>query len=146
MADEGDVSAMAAMLIPMLKEQLGNPENKKYLKGLQGICELQLVQKGKKAGAWHIILKGDKEIPVVVEGKAQKPTLSVTVDDDTLLKLATGKLNPITSFMNGKIKVAGNLMMAQKLESTFRSAGGYEKTRPFVMAFAESNSYLKSKL
>ena len=138
---------MASVLMPVLKEEMVKEENMKHLKGLKGVCELVLLQKGKKAGTWHIILKGDKEPPVVGEGKAPaKPTLSVSLEDDTLLKMAVGKINPMTSFMSGKIKLSGNIMMAQRMEMTFRNAGGYEKSRPFVMAFVNTNEYLKSKL
>ena len=147
MADGSDIGAMASVLMPLFKEAVAQEENIKHLKGLKGTCELVLLQKGKKVGTWHIVLKGDKEAPIVAEGKAAgKPTLTLTIEDEVLLKLAVGKINPMTSFMSGKIKLSGNIMMAQKMEQTFRSAGGYEKSRPFVMEFINSNQYLKSKL
>ena len=89
---------------------------------------------------------GDKP-PVIEEGKAkEKPTLGVTISDELMLKLAVGKANPVTSFMSGKIKLTGNIMMAQKLEALFRSNNGYEHTRKLALDLAKDNAYLKSKL
>jgi len=46
-----------------------------------------------------------------------KPDCVVTVDDDDFLKLMVGKLNPQRAFMMGKLKIKGNIMLLQKLNS-----------------------------
>lgn len=52
----------------------------------------------------------------VYEGKpVEKPTTTLTIDDEDFLSLAEGKLNPQTAFLRGKLKITGNIMMAQKL-------------------------------
>lgn len=51
----------------------------------------------------------------VHEGTAEHPTLTITMQDDDLIKLFQGQLNPLMAFMTGKIKVKGDMTLAQKL-------------------------------
>lgn len=53
----------------------------------------------------------------VYEGapKDCKPNTTLTVSDEDFVDMATGKLNPQAAFMKGKLKVNGNIMLAQKL-------------------------------
>ena len=44
-----------------------------------------------------------------------KPNATLTISDQDFVDLSTGKLNPQNAFMTGKLKVIGNIMMAQKL-------------------------------
>lgn len=59
----------------------------------------------------------DLKKAAVYEGgpKDGKPNTTLTVSDEDFIELASGKLNPQTAFMRGKLKVTGNLMLAQKL-------------------------------
>jgi len=49
------------------------------------------------------------------EGTSDTPSLTITMADDDLIKLFKGELNPMMGFMNGKIKLKGDMMLAQKL-------------------------------
>ena len=51
----------------------------------------------------------------VHEGTIENPSLDITMSDENLVKLFNNELNPMTAFMTGKIKVKGDLMLAQKL-------------------------------
>lgn len=53
----------------------------------------------------------------VYEGapKDSKPNTTLTLSDEDFVDLAQGKLNPQTAFMKGKLKITGNIMLAQKL-------------------------------
>ncbi|KAL6723040.1 D-family protein [Ancylostoma duodenale] len=79
----------------------------------------------------YILTDGTKEIgkftldfksasPSVYYGdvkNGEKPTATVTVSDDDFLDIASGKLNPQKAFMGGKLKVKGNVMLLQKLQT-----------------------------
>lgn len=40
---------------------------------------------------------------------------TLTVSDDDFIDIALGKINPQVAFMKGKLKIAGNILLTQKL-------------------------------
>lgn len=50
-----------------------------------------------------------------VEGVAQQADVTVKVKDDDLVRMFDGKLNPMTAFMTGRLKVRGDIGLAQRL-------------------------------
>ena len=61
---------------------------------------------------YHVVRNGELEVH---DGQAEDPDLVVKISDDNLVKLFKGKLNPMTAFMTGKIKVSGDMTLAQRL-------------------------------
>lgn len=51
----------------------------------------------------------------VFEGRTDDPDLTVQISDDDLVALFRGQLNAMSAFMAGKIKVAGDMMLAQQI-------------------------------
>jgi putative sterol carrier protein len=51
----------------------------------------------------------------VHDGQADAPDLIITMADEDLVKLFTGELNGMTAFMSGKVKLQGDMMLAQRL-------------------------------
>ena len=51
------------------------------------------------------------------DGQADAPDVTIRVSDDNLIRLMKGELNPMSAFMTGKLKVDGNVMLAQRLVS-----------------------------
>jgi len=67
--------------------------------------------------SWVVDLKnGDGSIKT---GKGKADCIIIIKDDD-FVKLVAGKLNPQAAFMEGKLKLKGNMMLAQKLGNLFQ--------------------------
>ena len=61
---------------------------------------------------YHVIKDGEMQAH---EGEAEAPTLTIKMSDEDFVKLIKGELNGMTAFMMGKIKLQGDMMLAQKL-------------------------------
>ena len=55
----------------------------------------------------------------VHEGEHQSPTMVITASASDYLGVANGDLNPMMAFMQGKIKVKGEMGLALKLQAIF---------------------------
>lgn len=47
----------------------------------------------------------------------KKADCTITMADSDLLALMTGKMNPQSAFFQGKLKIAGNMGLAMKLQN-----------------------------
>ena len=55
----------------------------------------------------------------VHDGIAPSSDMALIMNDENLAALLKGELNGITAFMSGKLKVEGDMMLAQRLPSLF---------------------------
>lgn len=72
---------------------------------------------GDDGGTWVVDLKngaGD-----VWAGQHEDADCIISMNRDVFLALATGKINPLNAFMQGRIRVQGDIMMATRLQSLF---------------------------
>ncbi|KAG5894789.1 hypothetical protein JTB14_005225 [Gonioctena quinquepunctata] len=84
----------------------------KKAKSIGGLFLYNITKDGKQVKQWTMDLKNAKAF----EGKPEgKPNTTLTISDEDFMLMSQGKLNPQTAFMKGKLKVTGNIMMAQKL-------------------------------
>ena len=67
---------------------------------------------------------GDDGVVVLADGAAttadQDTDCTIRLSKDNLTKLLTGKLNPMTGVMMGKLKLSGNAAVAMKLGSLLK--------------------------
>ena len=73
---------------------------------------------GEEAGDWFAAIKVGK---VTVErGVHEAPKMTLTADSKDYVGIFTGELDPMKAFMEGKLKLAGDLNLAMKLTQMFR--------------------------
>ncbi|WP_270725297.1 SCP2 sterol-binding domain-containing protein [Shimia sp. Alg240-R146] len=62
---------------------------------------------------------GNEGVVVLADGTASQQDrdtdCTIKITQDNLVKLLTGKLNPMTGVMTGKLKVSGDMSVAMKL-------------------------------
>lgn len=72
---------------------------------------------GEEAGVWAFrIVNGVGEL---VPGGVEKPDVTLTVSDKDWLAILEGKLDAQSAFFSGKLKVAGDMGLALKLQQLF---------------------------
>ncbi len=69
---------------------------------------------GDDGGIWHAVIK-DQTL-TVNEGTIDNPTMTLTVASDDMIKMVNGEANAMSLFMMGKLKVAGDMQLALKLQ------------------------------
>jgi len=72
---------------------------------------------GEEAGVWAFkIANGVGEL---IPGGVEKPDVTITVSDNDWLAITEGRLDPTSAFMTGKVKIAGDMMLAMRLQQLF---------------------------
>lgn len=61
----------------------------------------------------------ENETCTVKEGKHPAPSITVSMAGQDYLDMVNGTLNPTSAFMSGKLKVAGDMGLAVKMQSLF---------------------------
>ncbi len=72
---------------------------------------------GEGGGDWYVSLASGEVS--VAQGKAEKPSITLTMDANNFMDLIAGKLNGQTAFLTGKLKIKGDMTLAMKLQSVF---------------------------
>ena len=73
---------------------------------------------GDQGGDWIITLKDGA--CKVAQGIAENPKMSLTADAQEFHDILLGKMDGMAAFMQGKLKLAGDLNLAMKLTSMFK--------------------------
>jgi putative sterol carrier protein len=81
-------------------------------------AEIQLNLTGEGGGNWIIKFAGGKVSGL--EGKAASPRLTVTTSLADINAIAEGKLDGMAAFMQGKIKLDGDVGLAMRMVSLFQ--------------------------
>ena len=84
--------------------------------GIDATIQLKLT--GAQPGEWYIVIKDNQ--CAVSQGLANAPKLTVTADGGDLIKIFSGQLDGMQAFMQGKIRIAGDMNLALKLMNLFK--------------------------
>jgi F420-dependent oxidoreductase-like protein len=74
---------------------------------------------GEPGGVWLVDLKTPPGAVVQESVEGQPVDCTITMADDDFVALASGALNAMAAFGQGKVQVQGNVMLAMKLQSLF---------------------------
>ena len=84
--------------------------------GMDATIQLKLI--GVQAADWFLVIK-DSQCSLT-HGTAPAAKLTVTADSDDFIKIFTGQLDGMQAFMQGKLKLAGDMSLAMKLINLFK--------------------------
>ncbi len=84
--------------------------------GLDAVIQFKFT--GAEAGDWYATIKDGKV--TVEKGEHPSPKMTLTADSSDYVKIFTGELDGMQAFMQGKIKLAGDLNLAMKLTQMFK--------------------------
>lgn len=84
--------------------------------GVEAVIQYKLT--GDEGGDWIITIQDGK--CTVAEGQAENPKMTLTAEAQDLKDVLLGKANGMQYFMQGRLKLAGDLNLAMKLTSFFK--------------------------
>jgi putative sterol carrier protein len=84
--------------------------------GTNAVVQIHLT--GERAGDWTLTIK-DKQCSLV-EGIPPSPRLTLTADSGVMVDIFTGKMDGVRAFMMGKLKVSGDMYLAEQLVKLFK--------------------------
>jgi|YNPBryantNP2012_1023418.scaffolds.fasta_scaffold00302_14 putative sterol carrier protein len=89
-----------------------NPNN---AKGLDKVFQFKIT--GSQAGDYYVVVKDNT--CEVKEGQHPSPSVTLTMSDETWLGMVNKEISGVKAFMSGKLKVQGDLMLAQRIYDLF---------------------------
>jgi len=89
--------------------------NKDAAKGLNAVYQFDL--SGDNGGKWHVVINNDQ--CEVKEGPASNPNITISMSAQDYVDMTTGKLNGQVAFMSGKLRIAGDMGLALKMQTLF---------------------------
>ncbi|CDS11298.1 hypothetical protein LRAMOSA03561 [Lichtheimia ramosa] len=127
------------LLMPELERQL--QEDPSLIPNMKALFILTIVQKRKPMATWYCLLQGKGVMPVITDNedvikntmKRKVKVVKVEVEDKNMVNLLTGGMTGIKAYMTGKIKIKGDLLLAQQLEQVFEKANGRKRAMTFIM-------------
>jgi putative sterol carrier protein len=83
---------------------------------VQGVSGVMLFDLGGEGGGkWTVVLNdGDVKLE---EGETATPDVTFSMEAQDFVDIANGDLNPIGAFMQGKVKVSGDMTFAMQLQN-----------------------------
>lgn len=84
-------------------------------KGLDATIQFEIT--GSDGGSWSAVIKDNA--CTIEENVPIEPSVVLTMSDQTWLAMVNRELNGMHAFMTGKLRVKGNIMLAQRIYELF---------------------------
>jgi putative sterol carrier protein len=97
----------------MQKRMDANPAK---LAGIKAVFQFDI--SGADPGKYSVAIADGKA--AVNEGTSASPDIAITMASNDFADMVEGKLDGVTAFMGGKLKVKGDPMLAMQLQSLFK--------------------------
>lgn len=89
--------------------------NARAAQGLNAVFQFDI--NGNGGGSWNVTVK--EAACEVQEGRHSAPTVTLSMSAEDWVSMVNKELNPMQAFMSGKLKVSGDIMLAQKIPELF---------------------------
>ncbi|KAL0078783.1 hypothetical protein J3Q64DRAFT_1733422 [Phycomyces blakesleeanus] len=138
MSEKANSPLIADLMLPELQRQL--TEDPSLWPNVKGLFVITVTRKKTSEAVWYLLFQGNEVEPVITsdEANARKSvkgkvrTVKIQIEDHNLLNFITGGMSGVKAYMSGKIKVRGDLILAQRLEEVFEKAGGRDRALEFI--------------
>ena len=97
-------------------DQMSANLNADAAKGMNSTIQFNL--SGDNGGQWYVTVKDGKA--EVNKGTAPSANMTMSMAANDYVDMITGKLNGQMAFMSGKLKIAGDMGLAMKMQSLFK--------------------------
>lgn len=84
--------------------------------GIDAAIQLKLT--GEQASDWVATIKDAR--CTLTQGTTPKPKMTLSVDSADFIKIFSGQMDGMQAFMQGKLKVTGDMSLAMKLMGLFK--------------------------
>ncbi|HEY1690651.1 MAG TPA: SCP2 sterol-binding domain-containing protein [Polyangiaceae bacterium] len=107
---------MGSMQVGSIKEYFDTLPERFVATAARGVkATYQFELAGDGGGTYHV--KVDDGTMQVAEGPADAPNTTIKMAAGDYVQMVNGKMSGTMAFMKGKLKVTGNVMLAQKMNS-----------------------------
>ena len=107
---------MPELTINEMMQGLGKSIPPEKISGVN--TKIQFRTTGEEPGDWIIQISDGKCI--VNPGTTPTPVLTIIIDTQVFKDLSTGKLNPMAAYMQGKIRLTGDMSLAMRIANLFQ--------------------------
>lgn len=83
--------------------------------GLDAVFQFDVY--GEEAGQWYLVIKD--ATCRIEEGRHSSPNVTLTMGSADFVDMMLGNLSGQQAFFSGKLRISGDLMLAQRLENFF---------------------------
>jgi putative sterol carrier protein len=105
-----------AAAVKEIFSQMPQNVNADAAKGMNSVIQFNLTGDG--GGNYYVEIKDGGAN--VSEGTHEKPNMTMTLAAADYVDLISGKLNGQMAFMSGKLKIAGDMGLAMKMQTLFK--------------------------